>query len=68
MADWHPAETAPYETPVISFWPGSDKLNPVMLINTKNSGAMLGKRDGWWFSKPDQIPTLWTHLPDAPTK
>jgi hypothetical protein len=65
--DWQPIETAPYETPVLTFWPGRLRHNPVILINTRNSGAALGKRDDWWHSKPDQMPTHWMPLPEPPT-
>jgi hypothetical protein len=65
--NWQPVETAPYETEVLTFWPGSESRNPVYLINTKNSGTALGKRDGWWRSKPDQQPTHWMPLPPPPT-
>ena len=63
---WQPIETAPYETPVLTLWLGNAKRNPVMLINTKNSGANLGKRDNWWHSLPDQQPQLWMPLPELP--
>lgn len=66
MPDWKPVETAPYETLVLTFWPGSDRRNPVMLINSKNSGDNLGKRGGWWHSKPGQEPTHWMRLPEPP--
>jgi hypothetical protein len=64
--EWQPIETAPYETPVLTYWPGSQRLNPVILINTRNSGRNLGKRDGWWHSLPDQEPTHWQPLPPPP--
>lgn len=63
---WQPIETAPYETKVLTYWPGNKTRKSVILINTKNSGNSLGKRDGWWFSRPDQMPTHWMPLPDPP--
>jgi hypothetical protein len=67
VAGWQPVENAPYETPVLTYWPGNKMRNPVIIINTKNSGASLGKRDGWWHSVPDQTPTHWMPLPGPPT-
>lgn len=64
---WQPIETAPYEQNVLTFWPGSYMRNPVIIINSRNGGAMLGKRDGWWHSKPDETPTHWMPLPGPPS-
>ena len=66
MSKWEPVETAPYETPVLTWWPGSPLRNPVFLINTKNSGANLGKKNSWWHSKPNEQPTHWMPLPEPP--
>jgi len=63
VAGWQPVDSAPYETPVLTLWLGNEKRAPVMLINTKNSGANLGKRDNWWHSLPEQQPQLWMPLP-----
>lgn len=67
MSDWQDVSTAPYETKVLTFWPGSAMANPVILINSKNSGTLCGKKDGWWHSHPNQPPTHWMPLPELPT-
>jgi len=64
--EWQTTDTAPYETLVLTYWPGSAKRSPVMLVNTKNSGTMMGKRDNWWYSKPGEMPTHWMPLPTPP--
>lgn len=68
VAGWQPVETAPYETPVLTLWLGDARRNRVILINTKNNGSNLGKRDNWWQSLPDQQPQLWMPLPPVSTE
>lgn len=65
---WQPIDgDTPYETRVLTYWPGDGRRNPLHLINTRNSGENLGAKDGWWYSRPDQMPTHWKHL-DKPTE
>jgi hypothetical protein len=65
---WQPIETAPYEVNVLTFWGGNEMRNPKIIVNTKNGGLTLGRRDLWWCSLPDQQPTHWMPLPAAPTE
>ncbi len=64
--DWELVATAPYETPVLTYWPGDHYHPPVMMVDTKNNGTSLGKRNRWWNARPDQQPTYWMALPAAP--
>ena len=64
--EWQPVETAPYEAHVLTYWGGSEVLNPVILVNMKNDGSSFGNRDGWWYSRPTQVPTHWMPLPQPP--
>ena len=52
----------PYETQVLTYWPGNKMRNPVHKLDRLNSGTMLGKRDGWWCAVPGQEPTHWQPL------
>ena len=63
VAGWRPVDSAPYETPVLTFWPGSEKRSPKICVNTRNNGLNLGKKDTWWNSKPDEQPIRWMPLP-----
>ena len=56
----------PYETRVLTWWPGNALRNPVIRIDQRNSGKMLGKRDGWWTAPPAEVPTHWQPLPGGP--
>ncbi len=65
---WLPIDgDTPYETRVLTYWPGDGRRNPLHLINTRNNGETMGDKDGWWYSRPDQMPTHWKHL-DKPTE
>lgn len=65
-SQWNPdMEAAPYETPVLTLWAGNKQLKPVVLVNIKNNGLNLGKRDSWWRSKPSEMPTKWMPLPEG---
>ena len=68
--EWQPIETAqpPKYAKVITYWPGNEKRNPVVIINEYNPmPRQLGSCD-WWNSRPDQKPTHWMPLPLPPTK
>ena len=51
----------PWDTKVLTYWPGDEKSNPVFLINER-PGVHRSGHGNWWTSRPDQVPTHWASL------
>ncbi len=63
---WLPIdESTPYEKKILTKWVGDEHRPPVVLVNTRNNSVGIGRKDGFWFSLPDQTPTLWCNLPES---
>ena len=64
---WRPIdENTPYETRILTRY-CEKRRSLIILINLRNSGDNLGKKDTFWYSAPNQQPTEWIPLPKGVT-